>query len=250
MTLWLLAGLDPTGGAGLIRDVWTAETVGEGCDLRCVVTAFTWQGESRQARAEPVSNTVLTRTLADVSDAKAIKLGLLPARIADQVAQRLRAVHVPVVVDPVLRATDGGWLGARPDSFRAMRRANVLFTPNRVEAALMLGRHRYDPDLGRDLAQWLAPASTLLKDAGASTTRVVCDELWHAGRQWKFERERVAGPDPRGTGCALSTAVACGLWRGRSVQDAIWAAITWLDGARRNPVRGRDARPHLSLHPR
>ncbi|HLT39529.1 MAG TPA: bifunctional hydroxymethylpyrimidine kinase/phosphomethylpyrimidine kinase, partial [Enhygromyxa sp.] len=57
------------------------------------------------------------------------------------------------------------------------------------------------------------------------------------GSEQVFERPRVAGPDPRGTGCALASAIACELALGRSLITAVAAGIAWLDGARRMPVR-------------
>jgi hydroxymethylpyrimidine/phosphomethylpyrimidine kinase len=46
-----------------------------------------------------------------------------------------------------------------------------------------------------------------------------------------FEHPRVAGPSPRGTGCALATAIAVGLGRGDPLEVAIQRAATWLAGA-------------------
>ena len=46
-----------------------------------------------------------------------------------------------------------------------------------------------------------------------------------------FSRPRVPGPTPRGTGCALATAIAVELGRGRPLADAVESAGTWLAGA-------------------
>ena len=47
-----------------------------------------------------------------------------------------------------------------------------------------------------------------------------------------IEPHVATGPDPRGTGCALATAIACGLARGDDLHDAVANAIAWLDTAR------------------
>ena len=46
-----------------------------------------------------------------------------------------------------------------------------------------------------------------------------------------WSRPRVAGPTPRGTGCALATAIAVELGRGRDLPAAVEAAGAWLAGA-------------------
>ena len=48
-------------------------------------------------------------------------------------------------------------------------------------------------------------------------------------RHWT--RPRVPGPTPRGTGCALATAIAVELGRGRALAEAVEAAGAWLAGA-------------------
>ena len=48
-------------------------------------------------------------------------------------------------------------------------------------------------------------------------------------RHWS--RPRVPGRTPRGTGCALATAIAVELGRGRDLAAAVEAAGEWLAGA-------------------
>ena len=43
MSLGLVGGLDPTGGAGLLRDAWTAQSLAPSLSVRCVATALTEQ---------------------------------------------------------------------------------------------------------------------------------------------------------------------------------------------------------------
>jgi hydroxymethylpyrimidine/phosphomethylpyrimidine kinase len=43
-----------------------------------------------------------------------------------------------------------------------------------------------------------------------------------------MSRRRVAGPSPRGTGCALATAIAVELALGAALRDAVEAAGDWL----------------------
>ena len=54
---------------------------------------------------------------------------------------------------------------------------------------------------------------------------------WPDGRVVWFEGERVATPNTHGTGCTLSSAIACGLAFGNSLEDAVRGAKRYITGA-------------------
>jgi hydroxymethylpyrimidine/phosphomethylpyrimidine kinase len=62
-------------------------------------------------------------------------------------------------------------------------------------------------------------------------------------RHWS--RPRVAGPVPRGTGCALATAIAVELGRGSDLPSAVETAGAWLAGAIAAAVDGGSGERHL-----
>ncbi|MDC0717974.1 bifunctional hydroxymethylpyrimidine kinase/phosphomethylpyrimidine kinase [Nannocystis bainbridge] len=246
--LWLLAGLDPTGGAGILRDTFTAGACAPSVPVARVVTAWTRQGHGRPASAEPRSAAAVIRELRSMPPPRAIKIGLLPAALVEAVLDEVASRRVPVVIDPVLAASDGGDLGARADilrdCLRDMSEETWLVTPNRHEAAALTGSTEDDPELDQRTADALGRAGVLLKSAVVGHERVR-DIACLPGQVHVFERPRVAGPDPRGTGCALATAIACGLAQGRHMLAAISAAVAWLDVVRTRCVPGIDGRVHL-----
>ncbi|MFY0536281.1 bifunctional hydroxymethylpyrimidine kinase/phosphomethylpyrimidine kinase [Nannocystis pusilla] len=246
--LWLLAGLDPTGGAGLLRDSFTAAACAPSVPVARLVTAWTRQGHGQPATAEPRSVDAVVRELRTMPPPRAIKIGLLPAGLVEAVLGEVASHRVPVVVDPVLAASDGGDLGARADilrdCLRDMSEETWLVTPNRREAAVLTGSTEDDPELVQRTADALGRAGVLLKSAVVDEQRVR-DVVCLPGQVHVFERPRVAGPDPRGTGCALATAIACGLAQGRHMLACISAAVAWLDVARTRCVPGVDGRAHL-----
>jgi hydroxymethylpyrimidine/phosphomethylpyrimidine kinase len=212
--VWLLGGLDPTGGAGLLRDFATARAFGPSLRTRSVVTAFTMQGHGGPARARAVSVDELRFQLNEGPDPAAIKIGLVPRELVDEVVAFVDRHRVPVVVDPVMVASDGGALGSDPDALRPLLERATLVTPNRDEAARLELR-----------------GAVLHKNVGDDPNLVV-DVLVEGAARHRFERPRNTGPDPRGTGCALATAIACGLALGDDLHDAVANAIAWLDHAR------------------
>ncbi len=241
MTLWLLGGHDPTHGAGLFRDLVTARLMAPEIPRRFGVTARTAQGGGRPARAWPVPAGRLRTRVARWPPPSAIKVGLVPDALAAEVAEIVRSTGAPVVVDPVLRASDGGALGASPEGLAPLLAAATVITPNRPEAQALIGGAPTVTALG----QRFAGRAILLKDGhGVDPTRVV-DRLICDSYVVELARPRWDGPDPRGTGCALATAIAAGLARQRPLRVAVSEAVAWLDEQRRHCVPGPDGRAHL-----
>lgn len=247
--LWLLGGLDPTGGAGLLRDGWTARACAPALPIARTVTAWTRQGSGRVATARARDEGSIVRELRAMPAPRAVKIGLLPAPLVVPVLREVAARRVPVVLDPVLLASDGGDLGGRAEVLRDalfdMSEETWMVTPNLGEAAALAGAGAGDPELLVTLAARLGRAAVLLKDGHGDDPLRVCDRLWLSGQVHVLARPRLAGADPRGTGCALATAIACARAQGRDPLAAVAAAVAWLDAARQRCVPGPDARPHL-----
>jgi hydroxymethylpyrimidine/phosphomethylpyrimidine kinase len=251
-TLWLLAGADPGGGAGLWRDQATARACAPELQQAAIVTAWTRQGAGSPATTQPRISEHLRADLAAQPAPAAIKVGLLPESQLE-LLPLLAATGAPLVLDPVLRASDGGQLGARPDVlaaairdvFRDMSPGTWLITPNRGEAAALAGVADDDPDLLARISEALGGAAVLLKDGHGGDSERVRDRLANKGVVHTLGRKRQPGPDPRGTGCALATAIACGLARGRTLLQAVAAGVAWLDAVRGWTHPGPDGRPHL-----
>lgn len=243
MIVWLVGGIDPSGGAGLLRDVATLRAVAPQASAIELVTAHTLQGQGAPATAAPVDPVGLLAAASGSPEPDAIKVGLVPAPVADAVAEILRRHAVPIVVDPVLAASDGGDMGATVEALSRVLDCATLVTPNRIEAAALLGRQ--SDDLDAALARRWPSKWVLLKDGHGGDPAEVRDRLLHGRERHEFPRPRQPGPDPRGTGCALATAIAAGLARGHDVPRAVGDAIAWLDRARRCTHPGPDGRPHL-----
>ena len=233
MTLWILGGLDPTGGAGVLRDWATARAIDPALRVRVVVTAWTQQGHGEPASAWPVDGGSIERQLGAGPPPGAIKVGAVPPGSVAAVARFLERADCPIVVDPVLRATDGGQIGAEPRRLEAVLKHATLITPNLDEATQLADD---EPALH---AKYPA-AGFLFKNTPTEDPQGVADTLVLDGSREVFTRKRHGAPDPRGTGCALATAIAVGLARGQPLAEAAQAAIAWLDARRRSasPVEG------------
>ena len=220
-----LSGHDPSGGAGIHADI---EAVGAlGGHALTAITAYTVQDTDnvrRVSAAPPIWLAAQIETLLADVEIHAIKLGLLGsvAQI-DPILAAIRQLHVPVVMDPILRAGGGARL-VRSELAEAMRSrllpAITVLTPNAAEARALTGLD------GEPAAQALLElgAQQVLVTGGDEPGEEVQNH-WHrageAARRYSWPRL-----DDRfhGAGCTLAAALATLLARGETVEAAIEGA--------------------------
>jgi len=229
----VVAGLDPSGGAGVLTDA----AVIRAFDLHpvTVLTAVAVQNTARLGRRFDVPVSVLQEQLALLGEEfllGAVKTGMLATAatveaLAVWLAERPR---LPLILDPVLRSTSGGALG-EAGVLDAVKRVLLprtrVITPNLEEAAALTGtalaeRDRI-PDQARAIRD-LGPEWVLVKGGHLSRGRASDYLAGPDGEGW-LEEER-SERTVRGTGCALASAVAAGLARGEGVPDAARSAKT------------------------
>ncbi len=246
-----VGGVDPSGGAGLLRDAWTHRELDFEGPSWFIPSAWTRQGQGRPAQAAAVPARIFEAQLerCPLAADAVIKLGLLPTQLVPVFAawldrRRPDAARWPLIVDPVLRASDGGDLGASATAlWEIFERASVV-TPNREEWDAI--------DAARTKAAAVTadgPSYWYIKSA-ASTEAEIRDRVVDArgDSQW-LALPRSAGPDPRGTGCAFASALALAWARRDAAASALpeaWeAARRWLADARTRVVPGPDGRAHM-----
>jgi hydroxymethylpyrimidine/phosphomethylpyrimidine kinase len=226
-----VGGLDPGGGAGVIRDYYTATALG----ARVIVVGTAWTDQSPRgvASIEPREPSAVRAALerALSSGTAAVKVGMVatPA-IAEAIVTALVGFAGPVVLDPVLAASTGGALLAGPASaLDPLVRRAWLVTPNLAEAAALTGRPVTTPDDARGAAEALrqrGARAVLIK--GGHLEGSPDDLLLSADGAAVLAGVRVPGISPRGTGCALATAIAVALGRGVPLAEAVAGAKSWL----------------------
>jgi hydroxymethylpyrimidine/phosphomethylpyrimidine kinase len=171
-------------------------------------------------------------------DVGAVKIGMLAnASAIDVVAAALdRYRPRNVVLDPVMIASSGERL-LREDAVGALRglirRARVI-TPNLPEAAALL-----DAPLARDEAEMRGQAEKLLARGvgavlikgghGAGAESV--DLLVEADACLRLAAPRLPTKNTHGTGCTLASALAAGLAKGLSLDEAARQAKTYVNAA-------------------
>ena len=255
----VVAGLDPSGGAGLAADLEALGAAGaRGWPVAAAITA---QGPRGVRGWSPVPvEMVLAQVDALLDGAPrppgAVKTGMLgTAALAHALAARLLEpdlAGVPLVVDPVLLASSGALLVDLGDGTPAealgplLARCRVV-TPNLDELAALTGLEVGDDEAAVAAARTLRARAVLVK--GGHRAGAPVDLLVEARRVTRFTGRRRPGT-ARGTGCRLASALAGLLARGASLQEAVRGAKRvverYLDAAARQ--RARLARPRPPVH--
>jgi hydroxymethylpyrimidine/phosphomethylpyrimidine kinase len=214
----VLAGLDPSGGAGLFAD---AEAVrAAGARPLCVATALTVQTTRSARRFEPCDASLVAdsvRALLEEEDVRAIKIGMIGAASIADALEPLLPMGLPRVVDPVLRASSGApLLHGPPDLYLRLARGAIL-TPNLPESRELGGDPLALPD---------GPAAVLLK-GGHGEGREIVDTLRTRERSERFTAPRIAA-DKRGTGCRLASFAAARMALGAPLREAVIDARAYV----------------------
>ena len=247
----VIGGLDPAGGAGIVRDTLTA--VAHGARPIVVGTAQMNKGQKVhrvEARdAEALRDSVRQALAANPA---AVKVGMVPnSASAKAVLDGLRNPGGPLVIDPVLASSRGRALfdGPPGDLMPLLARA-TLVTPNAVEAAALKATRVEDSEGAGAAASALVARglSTVLVKGGhlRASDDAVTDTLLEGSELHRLSHPRVPGGDARGTGCALATAIAVRLGRGAAVRAACVGAAVARPRARRGGRRRRRAPSRLS----
>lgn len=222
-----IAGSDSSGGAGIQADIKTITVLGG--YAMSAITAITAQNTRGVTAVDVLSPELIGAQIdACTSDigVDAVKIGMLgsPA-IAAVVADRLEALGVPVVFDPVMVATSGSVLAdaATIAGFERLMRIAVLTTPNVAELAA-LGGHQALQARG---VPYLAKGG----DAGGER---VDDVLMVAGAPPQvMSGSRIHTRHTHGTGCTLSSAIATYLGKGLDLAEAVDRARLFVRSALR-----------------
>jgi hydroxymethylpyrimidine/phosphomethylpyrimidine kinase len=239
--LLAIAGSDSGGGAGIQADIKTASALG--AYAMTAVTAITAQDTTDIGAIHLVPAAVvreqIERCLSDIG-VDAIKIGMLgSSEIARTVAEAIAkcAPAVPRVVDPIMVSTSGAALvddGVIEILKNSFFPDAALITPNLPEAEKLCGfALQSGDDLLRAGAMLLSlgPKAVLIK-GGHGGSDTVTDLLFvPEAAPRAYIAKRIETRHTHGTGCTLSTAIACGLGQGVPLGDAIQRAHDFVQAA-------------------
>lgn len=234
-----IAGLDPSGGAGIVADIKTIAALG--CFPAAAITSITFQNAQRVFGAEHQTAAVLRAQVEPiVADAKVVaaKTGMLPtAEIVAEVVRLFRDEDLPApVVDPVMISTSGHDL-IGDEAFQILKRELLplarLVTPNIPEAERLAGfviRSEADMRRAAEAIKDLGVPAVLVKGGHRSEllTEAVDILIDDVGTISEFREEYIEVGEIHGSGCTLSAAIAASLTKEMILREAVGAAKKYL----------------------
>ena len=235
-----LSGHDPTGGAGIQADIETIAALGG--HALTVITAHTVQDTGNVTRVvAPDPRLFKSQIEALLTDCPihAVKIGLLgETKQVAVIAQVLRRMKAPVVLDPVLRAGGGRNLAAagllQAIKTTLLPRVDVL-TPNAAEARRLIPGARNLDDCGAGL---LALGAKNVLITGGDDAGLAVVNTWHrpgrAPRRYSWPRLHQGF---HGAGCTLASAIAVLLAQGHTMAAAIQDAQAYTQETLKRAVK-------------
>ena len=250
-TVLTIAGLDPSGGAGVAADLLTIAAYRH--HGAAVITSITAQNTMGiQAIYDLPMEFVAQQIESVVSDIEvhSVKIGMLgTARTVSLMASLIQSLGLRnVVLDPVLRSTSGTPLLEKkgiPVLREKLLPVVDVVTPNMEEASILTGLNVVDLPSMKEAARAIhAMGARAVVVTGGHLGNRAIDVLYDGSRVAVFDSTKIVSNNTHGIGCTFSTAVACQLARGIDLAEAVDGAKRYVSRAVSNASRiGKGAGP-------
>jgi hydroxymethylpyrimidine/phosphomethylpyrimidine kinase len=239
-----IAGIDPSGGAGILADIKTMSALGAyGMGVVAALTAQNTQAVTGISPVPPDFVGAQIDTLFDDIRIDAVKIGMLGNKAVTRVVAERLAYWKPahLVLDPVMVAKSGDLLLERAavhelrDSLLPLA---TMLTPNLPEAGVLLGGSAVETV--REMRRVAEKLRRLMSDTGERWIFLkgghlpgddTIDILHDGDRMIELPGRRIATRNTHGTGCTLSAALAALLPRLNDAPQAAHRAKAYLVAA-------------------
>ena len=223
-----IAGSDCSGGAGIQADLKTFAA--HGVFGMSVITSVVAENTVHMSGYQDINPDIIAKQIDDVfSDIApdAVKIGMLSCSdIMRTVFDRLKSWRpINIVVDPVMYCKNGSRLMSK-DAINTLisvitPMADIL-TPNIPEAEVLSGikiNSSEDMISAARIIGEITSAAILIK--GGHLTDSADDLLYADGKCTWMKAKRINNNNTHGTGCTLSSAIACELAAGNDIVTAV-----------------------------
>ncbi len=246
-SIMAIAGLDESGGAGIVADVRTIASLG--FHPAAVITAVTFQNTQRLEGVFDLAGNIERQIEVIKGDLKiaGIKTGMVYSMdAAKEVKRGIEDMDAVKVLDPVIEASVGGRLSGT-DVYRYLLAAYDVVTPNVYEAAALSGiavKSVDDAIMAAERLYQEANVGVVVTGGSLGGVDVIYDGKAH------FVEAEMGSTTIHGTGCVYSSALTCFLARGEQLIDAARKARLYvIEAVKRAKIVGKGlpvATPHFT----
>lgn len=232
-----IAGSDSSGGAGIQADIKTITV--HRMYAESVITSVTAQNTSGVYGIFDITADFVSKQLDAVFDdifPDAIKIGMVSnSELIKVIADKIKKYNAKnIVIDPVMISTSGCRLissDAENTLFKELLPIGTVITPNIPEAeALSSIKILNKNDMIKSAEKISKKLNTAVLIKGGHMVDNATDILYDKGSFKTFTSKRINNPNTHGTGCTLSSAIACGLADGKTLADSVYSAKEYLNG--------------------
>lgn len=240
----IIAGLDSSGNAGLLRDLQVvAHHHSPLLEASAIVTALTSQNKTRFFSTNVISENIFKKQLRAVlplSQFGAIKIGMLGNEniISILVSFLKKNKPPPLVLDPVFLSSTGGILLTKKGILLLQKKLIPLcslWTPNWQEASFFSGikiKSRSDV-LIAGLKLWVTYKVPVFIKGFQEKGKVFDLFITNKKIKW-FVYSQLNRKCLRGTGCVLASLIAAEITYGKNIEEAVTRARKlmqrWIKG--------------------
>lgn len=240
-----IAGSDCSGGAGVQADIKTITA--HKLYALSVITALTAQntmGVYGVSDVAPEFVEAQMRACFEDIVPDAVKIGMISnAQIASCIAGLLSDLGAKnIVLDPVMVATSGGKL-IQTDAIAVLKEElfslSTIITPNINEAQVLVDGKIEDIEDMQQAARELGEKynTAVLIKGGHLGENDATDVLFYEGNFSVFSANKISTKNTHGTGCTLSSAIACNLANGKDLVQAVQNAKNFVATALKSDIK-------------
>ena len=233
-----IAGSDCSGGAGIQADIKTITA--HKLYATSAITALTAQNTTGVYGVEPVLPQFLEKQLSCIFTdifPDAVKIGMVvSAPLIEVIAVALKHYRPQnIVLDPVMLSTSGSRLldeEAVEIWMKELMPLADIITPNIPEAEFLSGQKINNADDRIGAAEKITnryAKAVLIK--GGHDSHNADDLLYEGHKAHWFPAQRIQNKNTHGTGCTLSSAIACNLACNNNLCTSVEKAKIYITGA-------------------
>ncbi|WJW80158.1 hydroxymethylpyrimidine/phosphomethylpyrimidine kinase [Bartonella sp. TP] len=213
----VIAGTDPTGGAGIVRDIAALEFFKVKSAI--ALTAINVQDNYSVQHIELTQPDLLSAQIDCARQAQkiaAIKIGMIGSiENVKLIEQKIQNLTIPIVLDPVIKSSSGYML-SQPNMVNSISQLLLnkisLLTPNLPELSLFVQEKEATTIeqaiiQGKKLMQTTKLNALLIKGGHAASCVEAIDILLTRNNAPRYFKQKFLPQQMRGTGCALSSAI-------------------------------------------
>lgn len=227
----VLAGHDPSGGAGIQADI---ESIAHtGCHAATIITSLTAQNTNEVTEIipqKPESFRKQIRLILEDMEIASCKIGMIGnIELIDVIQSELSKINIPIVLDPVINATSGRTFSDEnicKKILSSLFPLATLVTPNSEEAKLL--SQSVDLEVAANKLLTYGTKAVLITGTHEATNDVINLFYTKDNTSANYQWERLSGTF-HGSGCTLSSRIAALLALGNDLKTAVEdaQAYTW-----------------------